>query len=148
MLVRYVRAACPQQAMDEYTPDVWFDIIGDLDFAAAREAVVAIKREKPFVDPSDILTRVKRVQRDLEDRGRIRELLDPETYRREVEQAGADLVKKLKAIGAGTEFEPPASGWKSIECPVCHVAPGRFCVNPETGGSASTHARRRQAAGQ
>lgn len=53
-LCRYVKAACPQQAIDTYTPDAWFDLLGDLDYAEALEAVKALCRQQPFVAPSEI----------------------------------------------------------------------------------------------
>ena len=41
LLTRYVKACCPQQAIDEYTPDAWHDLLGDLSLADCRAAVVA-----------------------------------------------------------------------------------------------------------
>lgn len=64
VLCRYVRACCPQQAMDEYTPDAWHDLIGDLDFADCREAVRQVARRQPFVAPSEIAAEVTRMRRD------------------------------------------------------------------------------------
>ena len=34
LLTRYVKACCPQQAMDDFTPDAWHDLLGDLTPAA------------------------------------------------------------------------------------------------------------------
>ena len=39
LLVAYVKACCPQQAIGEYTPDAWHDLLGDLDLADCKEAV-------------------------------------------------------------------------------------------------------------
>src|ERR1700734_4510496 len=49
LLVAYVNACCPQQAMDEYTPDAWHDLLGDLDLAGCRQAVVTVAKRQPFV---------------------------------------------------------------------------------------------------
>lgn len=64
VLTRYVKACTPQQAIDEYTPDAWHDILGDLEFTDCRVAVVAIKKRSVFVDPSEIRAEVKRIRRD------------------------------------------------------------------------------------
>ena len=64
MLTRYVRACCPQQAIDEYTADAWHDLLGDLDLAACRDAVAAVARTKPFVAPAEIRAAVTSARRD------------------------------------------------------------------------------------
>ena len=68
-LCRYVAAACPQQKFDDYTPNVWADILEDVDLTLdeGRRAVVAIKHRQPFVDPSEIIaeahsTRARRIE--------------------------------------------------------------------------------------
>lgn len=48
--------------MDEYTYETWHDIIGHLDFDAARNAVIAVKHSKVFVDPSDIIREAERAK--------------------------------------------------------------------------------------
>ena len=126
----------------------WHAVVGDLPFDLAQQAVFAHYAEsREWIMPADVRTRVKRRQHDEADRGRIRELLDPAAYRREVEQAGDDFLRKLKAIGAGDpDAGEPLAGWKSVECPVCHVGPREFCRNPETGDKTATHRKRREAA--
>ncbi|SFY52098.1 zinc finger domain-containing protein [Streptomyces sp. F-1] len=54
VLARYVRALCPQQKFDEYTPDAWHDVLGDLPLDAARTAAAAVARRQPFVSPAEI----------------------------------------------------------------------------------------------
>lgn len=74
-LCRYVSAACPQQKFDEFTPDVWLDLLEDVPFALARRAAVEVVKAQPFASPAEIrrvvgrmrtLTRraVRRVARD------------------------------------------------------------------------------------
>lgn len=61
ILVRDVKALCPAQKFDEYTPDAWLEVIGDLDYDDAHAAIVALGRQQPFIGPSDIATEVRRV---------------------------------------------------------------------------------------
>lgn len=58
-LARYVKACCPQQAIDEYTPDAWHDLLGDLDLDACRQAAARVARRQPFVAPAEIRTEVR-----------------------------------------------------------------------------------------
>lgn len=60
MLVRYIKAQCPQQAIDVATPAAWYEIIGDLDYETARNAVRAVVRQQPFVSPSAIIAETER----------------------------------------------------------------------------------------
>lgn len=85
VLTRYVKACCPQQAMDEFTPDAWHDLLGDLSLADCRAAVVLVARRQPFVAPSEIRTEVQRVRdkrlRETEIPAPPPELLDdPDAY--------------------------------------------------------------------
>lgn len=63
-LARYVRSACPQQAFDDYTYDVWHDLLGDLDFADAHAAAIAVAKRQPFVAPAEIRAEVRRIRAD------------------------------------------------------------------------------------
>lgn len=62
LLTRYVKACCPQQRMDEYTPDAWHDLLGDLSLADCRAAVCEVAKNQPFVAPCEIRAEVKRVR--------------------------------------------------------------------------------------
>jgi hypothetical protein len=105
MLTRYVKACCPQQAMDDYTPDAWHDLLGDLPFADCRAAVVAVAQVQPFVAPSEIRAEVKRVRNErIKDAGGVpappAELLDnPPAYR-------AALRAAATALADGRDPEP------------------------------------------
>jgi hypothetical protein len=68
VLTRYVKACCPQQAIDEYTPDAWHDLLGDLSAADCRQAVAAVARRQPFVAPAEIRAEVRRIRNDRLDR--------------------------------------------------------------------------------
>ena len=62
LLCRYAKAACPQQAFDQYTPDAWSDLLGDLRFEDCKEALRNIVQRQPFVAPAEIRDEVKRVR--------------------------------------------------------------------------------------
>lgn len=58
-LCRVVAAYCPQQHFDEWTPDSWHDLLGDLRFDDAKEAAADIARSQPFCAPAEIRARVR-----------------------------------------------------------------------------------------
>ncbi len=58
MLTRFVKACCPQQKIDDYTPDAWFDLLGHLGLTECREAAGAVARRQPFVAPSEIIREI------------------------------------------------------------------------------------------
>jgi hypothetical protein len=62
ILVRAVQGACPQQKIDEYTPDMWHQLLDDIDFKDAQAAVVAVVKRKDFVSPADIRGEVRRIR--------------------------------------------------------------------------------------
>ena len=62
ILCRYAKAACPQQAFDEYTPDAWGDLLGALRFEDCKEALRNVVKRKPFVAPAEIREEVTRVR--------------------------------------------------------------------------------------
>lgn len=116
LLTRYVKACCPQQQIDDYTPDAWFDILSDLELDDCRAAVVAIKRRSVFVDPSEIRAEVRRIRNDRLARelppAIPHELADePGRYRAEL-NAGIRKIADGKALpraiaGPVREDEPP-----------------------------------------
>jgi len=64
MLCRYVKACCPQQAIDDFTPDAWHDLLGDLTLADCRAAVMVVGKRQPFVAPAEIRAEVRRQRAD------------------------------------------------------------------------------------
>lgn len=58
-LCRFTKALCPQQAIDEYTPDAWHLALGDLRFEDAKTAVVTAAQKSPFVAPAEIRAEVR-----------------------------------------------------------------------------------------
>lgn len=97
LLTRYVKACCPQQAIDEYTPDAWHDLLGNLGLADCRAAVAAVAKRQPFVAPAEIIAEVKRASRAAEDAARTRTLLDPAAYRTQIQAADSAFLRKLAA---------------------------------------------------
>jgi len=61
-LCRLAKAMCPQQAVDEFTPDAWHLLLDDLRFEDAKAALVAVCRVQPFVAPAEIRAEVKRIR--------------------------------------------------------------------------------------
>jgi hypothetical protein len=62
LLTRYVKACCPQQSIDEYTPDAWHDLLGDLSLDECRQAAAAVAKRQPFVAPAEIRAEVRAVR--------------------------------------------------------------------------------------
>jgi len=64
ILLRTIRAACPQQHLDEYTPDAWHELLGDLELLECMSAVKEIAKRQPFVAPAEIRAEVRRVREE------------------------------------------------------------------------------------
>jgi len=62
VIVRMVSSLCPQQRLDQYTPDIWHEILADLDFPECRTAVIELGKRQAFVAPSDIRAEVRRIR--------------------------------------------------------------------------------------
>lgn len=149
-LTRYVRACCPQQHIDEYTPDAWHDLLSDLDLNDCHAAVVAITRRQPFVAPAEIRDEVRRVR---EQRLAAAPIPPPAADPDDEYAYKAALVKITRQIAGGrmpfraiaggkarseptAEFKNARSGEdrdrvlaQSIACPVewCNALPGEPC---------------------
>lgn len=61
-LCRLAKAACPQQALDEFSPEAWALILEPFNFEDSKTALVDIVRQQPFVSPSEIIERVKQIR--------------------------------------------------------------------------------------
>lgn len=62
MLTRLVAAACPQQAIDDYTPDAWHPLLSDLRFADCQAAMTVLGKRQLFMAPSEIRAEVRRIR--------------------------------------------------------------------------------------
>lgn len=64
VLCRYVRSLCPAQRFDEYTADVWHDLLHGYLLDEARAAAVALASKQTFVSPGEIATEIRRARAD------------------------------------------------------------------------------------
>jgi hypothetical protein len=124
VLTRYVKACCPGQHIDKYTPDAWADLLEDLDYADCELAAAAVAKRQPFVGVAEIRAEVRRIRSDRLARSPLpappAELADdPGRYQRAV-QAGvkriADGASLHRAIaGAPLPGEPPPAWQQARE---------------------------------
>lgn len=62
-LFRIYRGAFAHAKYDEFTPDVWAEVLGDLPFADARAALIELTKTKPYIAVSDIRAEVNKIRR-------------------------------------------------------------------------------------
>ncbi|MCM2394431.1 hypothetical protein [Streptomyces albipurpureus] len=58
-IAEYVAAACPAQRFNEFTPDVWGEILKPYAVAEARTAVIAVARRQRWISPAEIVDEIK-----------------------------------------------------------------------------------------
>lgn len=171
-LVRYVRALCPSQKIDEFTPDAWYDLLAGYGLADCQAACKRLAVRQPFIAPSEIIDEVRKDRRE-----RLANFAyDPPSAERDPEYlerlrgqlravaSGAvpapteapmltgpphdDVIEHLAAIGRAVPGDGPARrpGSRGVECPTCSALIGRDCKTP--GGSRrAPHVARSAAAG-
>ncbi|TDB76802.1 hypothetical protein E1264_38095 [Actinomadura sp. KC216] len=151
VLCRYVKACCPQQQIDEYTPDAWHDLLGDLALDDCKAAVVQVARRQPFVAPAEIREEVRQIRNDrLEAAPESPPPVDPNReadYRRaltEIRYAVAGGRMPFRAIEGGrARGAGPSKTWRetrssedadrtlaqTVPCPVewCPARAGEPC---------------------
>ncbi|MDN3244109.1 hypothetical protein [Streptomyces sp. ZSW22] len=175
-LCRYVRALCPQQKFDEYTPDAWHDILAGYQLADAREAAAAVARRQPFVAPAEIAAEISKIRSarthdfvyeppagdsDPDYLARLRgqlaatgnghrpPVLAKELPRRPVAALVASLADSLPEV---PEHDQPdvnrvrRPGPFGVECPTCRAAIGRPCRIAVNGKERAPHEAREAAA--
>lgn len=104
VLVRYVRAVCPQQRVDEYTADAWYDVLYPFTVAEARAAIAAhVAAGNAFIAAGEIVTSIRRARADRmarhTDPTPQADPDDPQAYRQE-------LLATRRAVATGQQ--PPA----------------------------------------
>lgn len=62
ILCRAVAAYCPQQHVDEFTPNSWHDLLDDIRLTDAKQAAIEIARVQPFVAPAEIRAKVREIR--------------------------------------------------------------------------------------
>ncbi|MFB7672898.1 hypothetical protein ACFC26_15970 [Kitasatospora purpeofusca] len=117
-LARYVRALCPQQKFDEYTPDAWHDVLGDYDLQDCKQAAADIARRQPWIAPAEIIDEVKRnrngrLERFQYEPGHPDETSLQSTLRRRAQIA--DVINGLR---------PPEIPWIGVPRPTLELAAG------------------------
>ncbi|MFD9124919.1 hypothetical protein [Kitasatospora sp. NPDC059571] len=153
VLFRYVRAMFPQQKFDEYTPEAWYDVLGQYDAREVRAAIAACAAESPFVSPAEIVAAVRAhrqdVDRDLQGPGQYAAVpdADPDDVpaylaavrdQRSRAARGEQLTARpVLAIAAGVGQALPGEldkvrrpGVLGVRCDTCHAAVGRRCKTP------------------
>ncbi|WP_108990408.1 zinc finger domain-containing protein [Streptomyces coelicoflavus] len=152
ILARYVRALCPQQKFDEYTPDAWHDVLGDLPLDGARAAAATVARRQPFVSPAEIRTAYisqrEQAAADIQGPGLPAAIpdADPDDVHaylaavKEQRTRAADGTEKrrpvaelLAGVGRQIPTQTRQTGPLSVACPYCGVRPLHRCRRGETG---------------
>ncbi|WP_019548437.1 zinc finger domain-containing protein [Streptomyces sulphureus] len=170
ILARYVRALCPQQAMDEYTPDAWHDVLQDVTLSDARSGAARVARRQPFVAPAEILAEVHQLHAERLDGFQYEPVPgddDPQAYLTAYRQQRAAVTAGTRPAAPAAQQLPPArSDMKqmltaagrhlpddeaprtprptSIACPTCTARIGQPCKTP-SGKHRSPHGARRRA---
>jgi hypothetical protein len=115
-IVRFVRAACPQQKLDEYTPDAWHILLADIAYTDALTATQTLAKRQPFVSPAEIIGEVKRIRAD---RLRAHGNAEPDADGDDARAYLAAIRAYRKAIADGYEVQPPPrpsiEGQKRVE---------------------------------
>lgn len=151
VLARYVRALCPQQKFDEFTPDAWHDVLGGYPLAEARTAAAAVAGRQPFVSPAEIITVIRQRRgdnaRDIQGPGLPAAIPDANpddvpgylaAVRAQRTQAadGQQLTPRpvlelLAGVGHAVPAELPAPrGPMAVVCPNCRAGPRHACRKP------------------
>ncbi|WP_369183307.1 hypothetical protein [Streptomyces sp. Y1] len=117
LLARYVRALCPQQKFDEYTPDAWHDVLGDYELQDCKQAAAEIARRQPWIAPAEIIDEVRRTRN-----GR----LDYFQYEPTPGETGAEFTRNLRTQVAATidGHRPPQLPYVGSSRPVLELTVG------------------------
>ncbi|MDT0270611.1 hypothetical protein RM844_30495 [Streptomyces sp. DSM 44915] len=149
VLARYVRALCPQQRFDEFTPDAWHDVLSAYDLPAARRAAATVAGRQPFVSPSEIIAEIRRQRAnaaaDYVGPGLTAEVPDADpddvtaylaALRGQRTRAASGLERPrpvaqlLGGVGRAVPAPRRAPGPMSIPCPRCQAPLGTGCRLP------------------
>jgi hypothetical protein len=61
-LLRKIKAYRPHQEMDEFTAEAWAEILEDVDYVDANEAVKQLGSEIPYIGTDDVAKRVRHIR--------------------------------------------------------------------------------------
>ncbi|MFE0036797.1 hypothetical protein [Streptomyces sp. NPDC059015] len=103
-IAEYVAAACPAQRFNEYTPDVWGELLAPYTVDEARSAAIAVARRQTFVSPAEIITEIR-------DRRAERIAAANLVYDGNPLETGAQFATSLRALlaAAADGHTPPQS---------------------------------------
>lgn len=62
-LCRLAKSASPAQAMDEYTPQLWHEVLKDYRFEDCKTALIELAGEQEWLHVSHVVARVKKIRR-------------------------------------------------------------------------------------
>lgn len=157
LITRYVRAVCPQQRLDEFTADAWYDFLHPFSVDETRTAIAAhVRKGNAFISIGEIVAEIRRAR---EDRlSRHTEALPPAGAHDDATYKTA-LLHERKAIADGRTAPtaipalPPGHNTSPYEgrsravlgtvgrrptsrrpeftatCPHCHAATGQPCTD-------------------
>ena len=111
MLLRKVKAHCPSQLMDEYTPEAWAEVLDDVRYEDAKQAVVRIcKRplelgKSRYIEPGHIIGEIRAVRsKRFRDYGTIE--LPPDVGMDERYSPYMNMMRELIMSGDITRADP------------------------------------------
>jgi len=133
-LARYVRALCPQQKFDEYTADVWGEVLRDYTLEDCKRAAIEIARRQPFIAPAEIIAEVKHVRT-----GR----LDYFQYEPNPDETSRQFTRNLRAqIAAVVDgHRPPELPYVGVPRPALELTAGVGHYVPEAWEKPATRVR-------
>lgn len=99
ILIRMVKALCPAQRFDEFTPDLWLGVLGEFRFDDAQAALKPLALAQPFIAPTDIAKQVRRTRGERIERFESLAQLIPNAV--DGVQSGQELRALRRAIADG-----------------------------------------------
>lgn len=109
-LTHVVMNLCPQQQINEYTPDSWHPVLGDLEFGDCCTAVQNLGRTQVFIAPAEVRAEVRRMRGERISRSLIAappaELCDdPRAYQKALQEG---IRQAADGHGDPVTGQPPA----------------------------------------
>lgn len=121
-LIRIVKALCPAQKFDEFTPDAWLLVLDDIPLPDAVAALKPIARTNRFIAPTDIVDELRRQRAQRPDTATVKEATtvpdaDPDDVAAYIaalraghhRPAGIERRRPVAALVAGAFHHVPAT---------------------------------------
>jgi hypothetical protein len=91
-------ASYDRRTVGETDVIAWYRVLGDLPYADCEAAVIAHYTDsREWIMPADIRRRVRLALAHEADQRHLRELLDPDAYRAQIDAADSAFLRKLRA---------------------------------------------------